>query len=74
MVTLVRAEGDEYACRCETADIHSIANAEKTVPLEWIDTENATVTEEFLNYARPLILGESHPVWNNGIPKHFVVK
>ena len=74
MVTLVRAEGDEYACRCETADIHSIANAEKTVPLEWIDTENATVTEEFLNYARPLILGESHPVWSNGIPKHFVVR
>ncbi|MBQ8611040.1 MAG: diphosphate--fructose-6-phosphate 1-phosphotransferase [Oscillospiraceae bacterium] len=74
MVTLVRSSTDPYVCECATADIHAIANAEKTVPLAWIDTENATVTKEFLDYARPLILGENAVVWANGIPKHFVVK
>ena len=74
MVTLVRAAGSEYSCSCTTADIHAIANEEKTVPLAWIDVDNATVTQEFLDYARPLILGESAVVWQGGIPKHFVVK
>lgn len=74
MVTLVRAAGSEYSCSCATADIHAIANEEKTVPLAWIDVDNATVTQEFLDYARPLILGESAVVWQSGIPRHFVVK
>ena len=73
MVVLRCTRADGYTCRCETADIHDIANAEKTVPVEWIDTENATVTPEFLAYVRPLITGEAAAVWQDGLPVHFTL-
>ena len=71
MVVLRCTREGGYTCRCETADIHGIANAEKTVPPEWIDTANATVTPEFLAYVRPLITGEAAAVWQDGLPVHF---
>ncbi len=72
MVVLQRAGAGEYACSCATADIHGIANAEKTVPLEWIDTDRVTVTDAFLDYVRPLIQGTPNVVWQGGLPQHFV--
>ena len=30
--------------------------------------------EEYLNYARPLIMGELNPIYKNGLPSHLVRK
>ena len=48
----------------------------KTMKAPVLDRQKKTitVTKEFLDYARPLSLGESAVVWQGGIPKHFVVK
>ena len=54
-------------------DIHEISNVEKTVPREWINEDGTYVTEAFINYAKPLILGEITPVYVNGVPKHIVL-
>lgn len=74
MVIFKCASRQPYTCECAVADVHEIANAEKTVPLSWIDTERAGVTEEFLNYVRPLIQGQPKVFWHEGLPVHFTFK
>lgn len=55
-------------------DIHNIANIEKKVPIEWIDKENNYLTNDFINYAKPLIQGELLPIFKDGLPVHLVRK
>ena len=55
-------------------DIHDIANVEKKVPLEWIDTKNNMMKQEFIDYALPLIQGELTPIFKNGLPAHLIRK
>lgn len=78
MVTLVRASGKPYKCTTGLAELSSVANGEKYFPEEWITDDGFFVTEDFLNYAAPLIQGEVKPVIKNGLPdfirfeKHFI--
>ena len=44
---------------------------EKKVPREWINEEGDYVTEEFLNYVRPLIQAELTPMMVDGLPRHL---
>lgn len=75
MVTIVRTkENDEYSSTTDVYDIHDIANVEKKVPMSMIDTENNTLTDEYLDYARPLIMGELLPIFKNGLPLHLIRK
>ncbi len=55
-------------------DIHNIANVERKVPIEWIDTENNMLNKEFIEYAKPLIQGELIPIFKDGLPVHLVRK
>ena len=55
-------------------DIHNIANIEKKVPIEWIDKENNYLTNDFINYAKPLIQGELLPIFKDGLPVHLIRK
>lgn len=55
-------------------DIHQIANIEKKIPLEWIDTENNQVKQELIDYIRPLIQGEVKQIYKDGIPQHLIRK
>lgn len=72
MVVLRRIGEKPYGCAFDTCDIHQIANAEKTVPAEWITADGRGVTRAFLDYARPLIMGELLPLYVNGLPVHLV--
>lgn len=63
-----------YDYKVETADIKNIANIEKTVPKEWIINDNTYVSDEFIEYARPLILGEVNTVFKDGLPLHLKIK
>lgn len=74
MVTIERKDSKNYESTTNTYDIHNIANVEKKVPLEWIDLENKQMKQEFIDYARPLIMGELLPVFKNGLPAHLVRK
>lgn len=71
MVILNRVSEEPYQCMMETVDISKIANVEKKVPMEWIDTDNFYVTNQFLNYCRPLIQAELTPVMVEGLPRHL---
>lgn len=72
MITLNREQQAAYRCTMGYYDIHSIANGEKTVPVDWITKDGRGLTEDFLNYAKPLIRGEQQPVYVDGLPMHLV--
>ncbi len=73
MMTINRNDGEEYSVYYGSADIAGIANGVKGVPTEYINAEGNGVTEECISYLAPLIVGEVHPVYENGLPKHFVI-
>ena len=73
MMTIDRAEGDEYATTVGCADIAGIANAIKTVPAEYINEAGNGITEAGIEYLKPLIMGELELEYEMGLPKHFVI-
>ena len=74
MITLNRNGDDPYQCGTSAYDIHAIANVERPVPTEWITEDGCDVNEGYINYARPLIMGELQPLFVNGVPRHLVRK
>jgi 6-phosphofructokinase 1 len=66
--------GGGYACKIVLRPLDVAANAEKKVPLEWIDAANNTVTREFYDYALPLIAGEPRRPLTNGLPRFAKLK
>ena len=74
MIAMVRAEGDEYKITYEPKDVTKIANAVRDVPREFINEAGNNVTDECLNYIKPLIEGETKLFFKNGLPVHFIIK
>ena len=71
MVILKRVSDDPYVCVTDIYDVHKVANVEKKVPREWINEAGDYVTEEFVNYIRPLIQAELTPIMTDGLPRHL---
>lgn len=71
MVILKRISDDPYICVTDIYDVHKVANIEKKVPGEWINETGDYVTEEFVNYIRPLIQAELTPIMADGLPRHL---
>ena len=74
MVAFERAPGNEYKCEIKLIKLDEVANAEKTVPLEWINEEGNGVTDDFIKYALPLIQGDSCPPMEDGLPRFAKLK
>ena len=75
MVIMKRVSEKPYKIKFDVFnDIHKIANVEKKVPLEWIDTKNNYVTKELVEYLRPLIQGEVKQIYKDGLPQHINLK
>ena len=64
----------KYECKYVLIPLESVANAENTVPLEWINEDGNGVTQAFIDYALPLIQGENSRVTENGLPKFAKLK
>ena len=73
MMTINRAEGENYSVYFDSADIGGIANGVKHVPREYINADGNGITDECVKYLAPLILGEVFPEYENGLPKHIVI-
>lgn len=74
MVVFERKPGKEYAIDYKLMDIAMAANTEKKVPLEWIKDDDTGLTEEFIEYALPLIQGESKSPLEDGLPRFARLK
>ena len=73
MVVIVRVSDDPYQSTTDVNDVHRIANDEKVVPRNWISKSGNYVTEEFLDYVRPLIQGQYSPMMVEGLPRHLTM-
>lgn len=71
MIILKRVSDDPYICVTDIYDVHKVANVEKKVPREWINESGDFVTEDFVNYIRPLIQAELTPIMVDGLPRHL---
>lgn len=69
VVCMNRISEVPYKITYDLADVHNIANVEKTVPLEWITFDY--VTAEAVSYIRPLIQGELNPIIYDGLPRQI---
>ncbi|MGM9523742.1 MAG: 6-phosphofructokinase [Faecousia sp.] len=63
-----------YVCHYELFDLEKVANFEKKVPLDWITSDNAYVTQDFVDYCTPLIEGEPQLRYENGLPRFAKLK
>lgn len=71
MVVIDRVSTDPYQSASGIYDVHKIANGEKLVPRDWITKDGTYVTEEFVDYVRPLIQGDYPSIMVDGIPRHL---
>ncbi|MEI6286405.1 MAG: 6-phosphofructokinase [Bacillota bacterium] len=78
MVQMVRQPGPEYKIAFESIELSRVANVENKVPRSMINEKGNNVTEEFIQYARPLIEGQPNLTFKDGLPwystlaKHFI--
>jgi ATP-dependent phosphofructokinase / diphosphate-dependent phosphofructokinase len=61
MATLIRAPGAVYQVRYDEVPLVKMANSERGFPKNWIRRAEADITDEFLEYALPLI-GHEWPI------------
>ena len=75
MVAFERAyENGKYACRTKLIPLTSVANKEKKVPDEWITPDGSFVTDEFIDYALPLIQGTPERPTVDSLPRYAKLK
>lgn len=68
MITLLRADSNEYKVETGLADLKEIANQVKAFPLQWINEDGISLNYQFNKYATPLINGEVQVPFENGLP------
>lgn len=73
MITIQVTSREPYLVTYNKYDIHEIANVERKVPRDWIINDGTYVSEKYLEYARPLILGNILPYYAGGLPKHLTL-
>ena len=74
MIGFERAAGSEYKCQIKMIPLNDVANTEKKVPLSWINKEGNFVTKEYIDYALPLISGETEQPKEDGLPRFARLK
>lgn len=70
MMAIKRLNENPYKVVIQPVDVALVANHEKQVPEEYIHDHGDDVTLDFINYARPLIEGETRVAYKNGIPNY----
>ncbi len=76
MVIFERTTDDKgnYACKNVLMPLELAANTEKKVPLDWITADGSYVSEDFIEYALPLIQGDSKAPLEDGLPRFARLK
>ena len=67
-------ENGNYVCKNVLMPLELAANTEKKVPLEWIINDGTYVSDEFIEYALPLIQGDAKAPLENGLPRFARLK
>ena len=68
MPVLKRLSNSPYKCEIEFSKLSEIANKERLVPREWITEKGNDVTDDMVQYLKPLIMGEINVEYKDGLP------
>lgn len=68
--TLRRTSDNPYSVEYSTEKVSVIANEEKTIPLEWITEDKNDVTQEMVDYLKPLVRGMPQVPYRDGLPDY----
>lgn len=74
MVGFKRLSSKPYKMEYVLIPLTEAANTEQKVPLEWILPNGEGLTQEFVDYALPLIQGDGGVVYENGLPRFAKLK
>ncbi|MDR1130882.1 MAG: 6-phosphofructokinase [Oscillospiraceae bacterium] len=74
MVAFERGSVGGYVCKTKLIPLSSVANVEKKVPLEWITKDGSNVTQDFIDYALPLIQGQPERPVLHALPRYARLK
>ncbi len=55
MSTILRKPGNQYAVTYDKVSLEKVANSERKFPEKWLTKNKFDVTDDFIQYARPLI-------------------
>lgn len=71
--TLKRISTKPYIVEYGTQNVSVVANQEKKVPRNWINDAGNDVTQEMLDYLRPLVKGSPQIPEKNGLPNYIQI-
>lgn len=74
MVGFKRVSNNPYKIKYALLPLKKVANEEQKVPIEWILPNGKGMTQEYLDYISPLILGESKAKLEDGLPRFAKLK
>ncbi|MBR5792098.1 MAG: 6-phosphofructokinase [Ruminiclostridium sp.] len=63
-----------YHCQAKLVPLSEAANTERKVPRAWINAEGNNVEQGFIDYALPLVQGETARPLENGLPRFAKLK
>ena len=67
-------EDGKYVCKVKLLDLTDVANTEKKVPTEWINSDGNGMTQDYIDYVLPLIQGApAHPM-TDSLPRFAKLK
>ena len=74
MVTIDRQSDAPYTWTLGEAPLSEVANVEKPMPADYISEDGFHITDACRRYMAPLIAGEAHPEYRNGLPVYVTLK
>lgn len=63
----------QYAWKIGSAPLAAVANVESKMPRHYITEDGFGITDECRQYLLPLIMGEAHPPYKNGLPQYVIL-
>ena len=67
-------EDGQYVCKTKLLNLTDVANTEKKVPVEWINSTHNGMEQPFIDYALPLIQGEPNLPKEQSLPRFARLK
>lgn len=69
-----RVSNNPYTIEYISTDVREVANLEQKIPTEWINEAGNDISQKLYDYLFPLIQGEVHINYQNGIPAYYSCK
>ncbi len=74
MPAIVRKRDDPYQWEIGSVPLADVANRERRLPPEYINSDGFGISDACRRYLRPLIQGEDYPPYRDGLPDYVRLK